>query len=729
MPEEFKNKAEREKYIVGFVRDMWNKASEETIADRRRWDLGFGLFQGKQDWSDREDWQSKPFIHEYSRLVRRTADSLTGLIFQRDDFFTMSAVDKNDPGKVELIRIFYKIVTYHLTMMKLPSLFYDYALMGGVTGLGIFKVFVEAALTWTPEVIVREIETQERKARKQIQGKLRDPYVIPDDPLEFEALLEEELDRFLGPNSGARPVVREISPKKVLELRIKGEVVDPRDFVIEPNINNAYDSQYKIQRFYKRFYEVESLFESGVFDKSKRDKLVKVGNNPNLVSRSTTVNTYESIKILSRDQSSQANNYAPVHEYLEYFGPLLGKRGEVLEEDMHFIVVSGDILLKDQQNPYWSKESPYLFSVFTKVPLKAVGQGISDNGIDQQLLMNDLFGTFLDMFKLAIHPPTVVDAAALQPESAEELELGMFPGQILKSFGKPASEITSQIQLNAAIAPLVFQTIARLSQQAEASAGVDVSNPNQGSRSRITATEIERNVTVSDDSVLSLAREIDQNWLIPLIQKIVDYTLQFGLEREALSQLEGSGVLTKPEFDLISGIPKIERFNEIKQNYNISIKGFRQRFERQIFLRNVVDFISTSKNLPPAAVQSIDWNNALEDVVEAFGFDPNRWIYKNTPQDKAEEENSILKDQQFITVSEVDDDKAHLPVHYNGLLSAPNEAFLAHIKMHLSRIMSRGEPMPDIPPEIKQVLGIPEQQAIPQQETPRPNTPPPEMVQ
>lgn len=707
MPREFETQEEREKYVCKFVTSMWKSGAEETYNDRQRWTLSFNLFQGKQDWSDKEEWQATPFLHEFSKIVRRTSDVLSGLIFQKEDFFNLQPLNPEDLGNAELARIFQKIVRFHLNEMKLSSLCSDFFINGGCTGLGIFKVWIEPYLDWVPEVILEEISQEEDKQYKKLSGKVKTPFKIPEDPAALENMMVTELDSMFEESSVPENLKRKIRPKKNYRLRIRGEVVDPREFVFEPDVKRIEETGYTIEKITKRFYEIESLFETGILEKSKRDEVLKRGHTASSIGAGDIV-TYDTTKIQTRDQLPHKNQYAPVVEFLEYFGPLMGNDGRVLEENKHFIVANSDILVKDRRIPYWSQKPPYLYAVFSKSPGKAVGAGVADSGVDHQILTNELFGTFLDMLKLAVYPPMIYDANAIQ--NPEEVEQGLYPNMFLKSYGGAAKDVFSQVHFDTNVAQVLFQTLERLRVQAESAAGVDVTSANPASRARITAKEVSSNIGRSDDSVLTLGRELDEHFIIPLVQKIVDLTLQFGFELDGLDDLRARGLLTPAEYDLVSNIPKIERFNEIKQRYKVEVKGFRERLERQVFLKNLVDFLNTLKNVPPDVINKIDWAAATYDMVEAFGFDPNRWLYQGNPQDKAREENAILGNNQFISIAEDDPDNLHAPIHYDIVLSSQTQAAIAHLTGHLQRMSMRGEPLPKIPPEVLDLLGVGEEE-------------------
>lgn len=715
----WKSQSEKEDYICKFLNDVWRRTELETAPDRQRMTLAYNLFQGKQSWADREDWQSTPFVHVLSKIVRRLADTLSGLIFEREDFFQIESKNPDHPGDVELARIFEKVVKYQLDEIGLPSLAYDYFIAGATAGVGVMKVTVEPKLVYRPEILIEEIRRDDEKELSAVKGVVADSETIPQDAKELERLLNDDIREFLGmePES-MREVSRRIGPKKQFEFNIRAELVDPRNFGWEPDASKIANSGYYIERFNKRFYELETLFETNQLSKKKRKEVLDLGHSPNNVPQ-YSISTYEHQKIQTRDQYPEHNKHAPVVELLEYFGPLIGPDGAVIEDNMHYITAGGKIVLKARRIEYWSQKAPYYFSVFSRSPFKAAGEGVADNAIDQQLLTNDLFATFMDMLKLAAYPPYVIDEMAIQ--NHEDMELGMFPAMKIYTYGKNAKEVFSQVQYDTNVANVLYQTLSRLEQQAFSGAGVDVTSANQASRARITASEINANRGRSDESVLALGRELDQNWLIPLIKAIKDITLQFGFSISTLEQFRLQGVLTESELNYVSDIPAIERFNEIQKNFTITVKGFRDRMERAALLRNVVEFLGILDKVPPALHQKIDWGKAMQDIVEAFGFEPNRWLHQNNPQDTAREENSLLGTNKNVDVVPEDPDPVHLPIHYEGLINNPNEAFAQHIMRHLRQIEQRGQPLPEIPDKVRDLLGLPraaEMQQQPQRQGP-----------
>jgi len=702
------DKAGREKYICEFVRAMWDRAELETMNDRERWTTAFELFQGKQDWGTEraeQDWMARPFLHEFSRIVRRAADAMGGLVFEKEDFFQMLPRDPENPGNVELARIMERITRHRLDEMKIEDVFAEYCVAAGAAGLGVLKVWGQYKPYWLPERVIEEIKKQEEGERRDWPSSIQQKEPNLEIPEDVDAELAKAASDLFGVSDKDVQLSAGIKSKKRMEFCIEASVVDPRNYGFEPDASPITRTRWHCERIHARIYELGPLFENGFFEKEKQTDKGLLEFQHSVGGLRGAGYGYEEQKLGTRNQFESNNEYTPKIELLEYFGPLISKSdGRVLEEDCHFVVANGKLLLRDAVVSTWTRQAPYILTVLSKAPFRPVGQGIADNAIDQQLLINDIFATFLDMYRLAVYQPIVIDDNALR--DPDEVEQGLFPGMIIKTYGKKADDVFSAVPYNVQPGQMIFQVLQALRSSGEAGAGIDVTSANPSARARISATEIDANVQRGDESLMSLGRVLDSSFVKPLIHKVVELQLQFGMDAEELSRLVDQGVITESDLDLISNLGATERFNEMRRKFQIKIKGFRERMERQVMLRNVNEFLATIPGLPPEIISRLDGGNMLEDIVEAYGFDQNRWIVQNTPQDKAAEENRLLQNNQVVGIGEADQDQLELPVHFNGFLQAPTDAQRGHIMGHLERIVGRGEPIPQIPPQVAQLLGF-----------------------
>jgi len=707
--------SEREQKIVDFVTSLWRQGEHDTQPDRERWATNLDLFAGKTPPSDRQEWQSQPFLHILAPLVRRAADASSDIIFDKEDFIEFESWDDKDQGAVKLAQVFSKVLKHYNDRAKIQSLFYDFLVALGTCGLGILKVHPEQRVVWTADVILEKIGKQQKKFKKGLAGKVENDWeTIPEDDADLTKLLDEELENLLGTGQ----VQRKLGPKKKVELFITTRIVNPLNFVWSPDCDSVADSPYKIERHYSKLHDLDPYFKSGFFRKNKRHQIQM--SSSQAVGANVGVNmnsSFEGQKINLRDQLNTPTAFSRTITLLEYYGDFWDEHGNILEENKHFIIAADKVLLRDSDIEDFDQGDPYIVVVASPRPFKAVGAGVADNAVDQQIITNDLFATFLDMFKLAIYPPRAYDSTAFQ--DADELEEdGLYPGQLIRAY-KPASEAFTDITSSGAnVAPILFQTLELMNLTAEKGAGIDTQSANPASRTRISAKEIQSNTSRSGQSQNSFARNIDENLLEPYARSICDIILQYGLELDNLKDLAQTAVITQEEFELLKNIPPIERYLEAKKKLKIKIRGFRERIERVQRLGNSADFLGMLTQFPPEAIQKMNFTTILKDVVDLFGFDGDSWIYQNTPADKAGEENMLLLNDQMVGIGEQDQHEAELPAHYAAVLKGPTQALLAHIQMHIQTVLEQGGQPPKMPPEVMEALGVSNEQPP----TPAPTT-------
>lgn len=697
---------DREKYICSFVERMVDRCELEMKPDRDRWMLAGDVFAGKQPASaDRaaHPWMSTPFLHEMSASCRRMAAGLQNLIFERKDFFGLEYVNERDE---EFRRVIEKITRHYIESINFENSTYEFLLIGGVYGIACRKLVAVPSLEWEPEVVVTQLDKQEReersKLKKDVVGAAK--FELPADPSEMEGRIVTALDELLG-EAGPK-FKRELKPTRRLKVKFALSFPNLFNLFFDPDARNINESAYFIERHFPKYYELLPLAQSGVISEAKLKTLKNQPYNSVAATGANFLSSDTGQKLGQRDQFENPSTSLPVLEVLEYFGPLLDKAGDIIEENRHFLVGNRKVLLKSRQNGYFSQKAPYHFAVFSKIPFKPVGQGVADNAIEHNLLINDLFGLWLDMMKLAVYSPKTFDSGKLN--DPRQVEGYLKPGQLIDVMGDGGEQIFKDIPVNVnGVGGPLFQTIEALRLSGEKGSGVDTNSANPASRARISAAEIQSNAGRASESFLALAREVDANYIIPTITTLFEYALQFGFEDDVLSDLVADGILTQSEFELIKQIPRVARYNEIKRGCRIKIKGFRERLERDEFLAKTNELLSIITRIPPNVV-NVKWQAILKQLLETLNFDTDEILPQNTPQDKAREENALLtrEGNQQISIGELDDHVAELPVHYEAALSAPAPGLLQHIMGH---IQASGGNFPPPPPQLAQMLGLPPQ--------------------
>jgi hypothetical protein len=697
----FKDKRQEEAYIVKFVVETQRSYERQTNPDRVKWKVYEELFAGKQDWgpeNEREEWMSRCFIHEFAPIVRDVATYIQNTILERSDEL-VNLIPPDESGK-EMASIIEILIRHFLDRMGFYKNFYDWALCGGIYGFATWKLFTDNKICWKPEVVIQQIKKAESKQKaglRKVEGAK--PVIVPDSMEEIERGLAEASDRLFG--ASAKPPTFE--SKKYLELIFCLDNVYPLNFFWSPDSTDVNLAPVKIERIRKKLFELEPSFENGFFNAKKIDKLTKGFTTG---TSAGSVNPIESETFRVRDQTMQKLEWFPDVELLEYYGPLTYLDGKTIRENCHFVVANGKHLIRNNEIQTWSRRDPYFTTVFSRRPFKADGVGVADGAASLQIIINDLFSMFVDKLKLDIYAPQLIRTDMLADRS--QIDGGIAPGILIETVDDPGNVIAELPKTATDVATPLYQTIEKLSLSGQKAAAVNTMTANPASRARITGTEINANENRRQLAVNQIVTEVDLTSIQPVIEHTKALVLQYVFNPQVLEQLTKEGVLTESQKSFILAMSPIERFYEANKNYKLDVKGFRIVLERNEQLMRLGEFLQRLPALPPPAQQQINYRNLLIQMVEAYGFNAENLILSLTPQDRAREENQFIL-KQMVQPAEDDDDFAHLGVHYEVLMqNGPVETAMFHINEHVKRATLRGENIPPPPPEVAQMLGLPD---------------------
>lgn len=697
------NDAEREAYICRFVTESVRSFEEQTLAVRHRWQDAQDLFGGIMDWGDeqsRETWMSRPFVHEFAPIIRRAATALHNTILSQKDFVELSAGPNHD---LEFLKIIEKVLRFQVKEIDLVGKFVEFLLCGGVYGVACLKHVIRPTLELKPEVVMKEIDDQNKASVDKLGVDIDVPFTIPDDPDLIQQYLDETTSKILGFGGKLKAPTQEFS--KRLRYGPKLELVNPFNIFWWPDAAELNSSPIVIERIWKAAFELMPFFDAGIYDESKRDKLF--GLQTSLSSGISNLNsTYEGQKWRQRKQSTDKMEQYPIIELHEYFGPLLDKKGDIIADNCHFVVAGNSVLLKSGKNEYYKQKPPYQFTVFSKVPFNAIGEGIADGARETQKILNQLFGLFIDMLYIDVHNPKVINEDYLTDKS--QLEGGIAPGALIGVSGAgqlAVRDLVANLPTNTTSAPQLFQTIEALKLAGQKSASVDTQTSNPSSRARISAHEIGSNAARADESINVLASELDRNCIEPVVSNAYAHVLQYGFERPELDYLKERGIITESEYEFVLNMPRIKRYEELNKSVQVNIRGFRAVVEKNEMLRRATELLSVV-TMNPSLQDKLNYGEAIRQIVELYGFDADKWIVQNTQSDSAQEENALLILGRLVQVLPQDDHLAHIMKHYEGMLKSPNQAMLQHIQGHMQFLSEQNIPVPIPPDPIAEYFGF-----------------------
>lgn len=700
----FSSRGEREKHIVDFVMTTIRCAEHETAPDRKRWKENEELFAGKQDWGadrENEDWRAKLFIHEYAPIIREAATAAQNQIFARADFINLIA-DK--AGNKEFAEILMKLVKHYLEEMGFRQTFYEWVLVGGIYGFATWKLPVVNKLEWRPDVIIERIQKESAESLSGVRAENVDKFLLPDSLDEVVKGMEDAYQSLMG---GGKPTFASpaVKPKKRLELGFELTVMNPFNFFWQGDVTHPNRSPWHAERTSVKFAELIPHFEAGTLDKTKKRWLLQNSGSMPLGTYDST-DSYSQQKIRQRDQMIHPNPYFPTCELTEYFGPLPGRDGDILEENCHFIIGNGRYLLKDGKNGYWDQKSPYWSTVFNPRPFKPGGAGIGDGAVATQKFINEFTSMLVDALHMDIYSPLGVNIDMIADKS--QIEGGVRPGEYIHLYNGSARDAFTELPKSSNDADKLFQTMEYLKLSGQKSAAVNTMSSNPSSRARISAKEVQSNDSRRLESLNTLSMAIDVSGLEPLVERTKRLIIQFGFTNDNLELLASKGILTSSEYEMVNGMTIRERFLESTRNFKTEVRGFRAAMERDQHLARFNEWTNQLTVMPPQAVDQIDWRNVVVDGTELYGLKGDRFIRAANDRDKAREENALLERGNAISTIPDDDDVAQLPIHYELLMKVgPSPSAAQHVMMHLQQAQMKGAQIPPPPPEVAAMLGLP----------------------
>lgn len=716
MPEKLKDTE-----IVDCVVELVKHSEESTTPDRDRWKLASSIFAGKyESGSSSEDRQeeAKVGLHTFSKICRAAASSAQELLHQDPKFYDFVPPDGEE---MDLFgRAVEKIHRHRVKELKIENHTYKFVLAGAISGIGINKFQVIKELEDDEEYLLSLLADERKKESGSLSPEIKKTNVVAGDNVDASGQLGI-LDMLEG---GLKPKKPTKKGSKSLSYSTKLKIVNPLNFFWDPACESINESSWVAERYFIPFNMLEPGFKSGTFkNMDQLTDMLAVGSS----SGSTSINgaDIESQKLLYEDKYYKASAYAPIVEIIEYYGPVLEKStGKTLQEYQRIIIANGKVVLAHGPNQDWKRKSPYFISTTSHVPFKGVGAGIADNGIDQELIGNEIMNLALQNLAFTVKGVKAVDVSALDDPTV--LETGFAPGQLVgvrPGDGRSVKDSFHDIDYNPNLTFPVMQMLEKLELSASSGASVDTTGSNPSSRARISASEIRANTDKTSRSQFTLARELDETYLEELLTRVLDFVLQYDLENQPLQEFVAAGIIAESEFRMISAIPTHERLKEAKRRYRLDVRGFRERLERNEFLSRLSEYmqqINMLVQISPELKPSINFKKIIQMFSEAYGLSGDDILIQNNAYDTAREENAILRNDRQIEVMPNDEHAAHLPVHYDLAMQTQNEAIVNHIRNHIMNATQGQIGFPPVPPELEMLIygpppGSEDQEGQPQQ--------------
>lgn len=547
-------------YILGWKRELKNHRIEKLNI----WNECWQLYRGKEDWSDKEDWQSKLVIPKAWSSVKQATNVIKRLLRMSQKPFTIESINPDDLVTAMRAEQMGDLTQVFLDKANYQDAFGEGLECGFIMGLGVWKLwwgYKPQTVTQVQTVPVLDPTTGQPQLNRQlVQSQRLDGqlFVRAVDPYNFYWLPGSKLNQWVG-------TLEEIEvPKWELKRLAAQGVFDP---------------------------EVVEHINSQRIDENEKQSWLRFDERTNFVTSNADTST---VKLL------------------EYYGPCIID-GEVVEENCHIIIANDEHVLVYQKNPFWMSRPPYVAFSPLSLPFRTEGIGLVENVREINRALNRLANMSVDtlMFKLAPVFEVVEDVY----ENVEDFETGITPGKIfrrnLQNIGIPG------------ITPVQFEDISQGAVQVSAQLdrahqeGALVSEIQQALpryRGYQSAAEIDIKSENQDSFFGSMATDIEHQALEPMVEMASDLIFQF---IDTTTDPRVASILGL-NADVMMGMSQQELMEMIQGDYKIQVRGLSGQIEKQEVLQNLVQFMNLIGQNPEAWLPYINQNELLKRILEAF---------------------------------------------------------------------------------------------------------------
>ena len=558
-PAQADRSAKLREYVVEWKRTLKNQRLEKLNI----WNECWQLYRGKEDWSDKEEWQSKLVIPKAWSSVKQATNLIKRLLRMSMKPWTHESVNPDDmvtsmraEQMTDLTRVFLDKANYQ-------DAFAEGLECGFIMGLGVWKLWwgfkprtvtqVQTIPSLSPEgytIPNRQVVQQQR-----LDGQL---FVKPVDPYNFYWLPGSKLNNFVG-------TIEEIELPK---------------------------------------WELKRLANAGLFDKAVVDKI-----------QSKRIDEIEKQSFLRFDERNTfltANQDTSMVKLTEYYGPCLID-GELVEEHCHIVIANDTDVLIYQANPFWHGKPPYVAFSPLSLPFRTEGIGLIENVREINRALSRLANLSVDTLVFRLMP--VFEVTPEVYENPEDFETGLTPGKIFRR--NLAQQGTPGIN------PIQFEDISQGAVQVSAQLdrahqeGALISEIQQALpryRGYQSATEIDIKSDNQDSFFGAMANDIERQALEPMVEMATDLILQF---IDTSTDPRVASILGL-NADVLMGMGREEIMEMVQGDYKVQVRGLSGQIEKAETLQNLVQFMNLIGQNAQAWLPYINQNELLKRILEAF---------------------------------------------------------------------------------------------------------------
>lgn len=470
------------KYLIEYIKNC-KKEAERASKQRRGVQRELWLlYQNKEDWSKKKDWQSKVFIPKIFMAIERSSALVKRAILQTSTLFTMELRDEVTAPLNAQIR-------------ELRSKLTDESENKGIQE-SIDKTQKKL------DLLKEQLTEDEKRFKKELK---QSNFVSAYGEMIKGALL-------LGLGDLKRLWTANKKKLRYENIDILNLYISP-DYMPFEDANPDYLIEYKEMSLAKLRKMAEAANKDGgnIFDMDEIEKI-----------------TAESQKVLDKEQRRQRrglSQYSTVSKkvgILEFWGNVESKDGKTMKENQLMMLVNEKHLIRKQDNPFEDGKYPHDLTIPIVYPHRGIaGVSLVESGVRLQYTLNNVLNMVVDNLNFIVNKVFTYQPTALKrPQEA----FSVYPGKMIPTNvpGQPINEL-KMTPLGQAIFKL-FEILGNEIQEAHAVTEFLTGMP--GKRAK-TLGEVEIKTAESQGLFDVIARELEINSIKPTLKSSYGLLVQF----------------------------------------------------------------------------------------------------------------------------------------------------------------------------------------------------------
>lgn len=625
-------------YVLGWR----NKLRQERIEKINIWNECWSLYRGTANESNKEDWQSKIVLPKAWGTVKQATNVIKRFLNTAKKPWFVDTTTRNNPVATMRAEKMTDVIKFFGDKAHLIEEFCVGLETAFIIGMGCWKVGWGLTPRLRMKVQTQALPYQPSPQQAPQQPGQQDlpatiagsevlqpppqrgvPQPIGQQPNElqtqqntiFPTQLPNEAQLRPGALAGgigaASPVGITTAPQKqivreeVLEGNLFIWAVDPYSFYWLPGSKfNRWTGT--IEEIEVPKWQLMEMAEQGAFDPEviKNIGPMKIDE----YQRQSWVRFGE----LPRTTYGPTEDTSTV-KLTEFYGPIVID-GKIIEKYAHVILANDTWVLKNGVNSDWTRKPPYIAFSPLILPFRAEGVGLVEmvRSIDHAL--NQIVNLGVDTLLFRLLP--VFEFTPDVYENPEDLRTGLTPGKVFRR-----NSLASPQDMG--LRPIEFQDV---SPGAAQYAGIlDRAHQEGGLVSELqqslprwsgaqTATETEAIQQNQSSFFGSLATDIEQYAIAPLIERCLDMVMQYIDTSNDPRVAQILGV----DQAILAGMSQAEVYEMVSGDYEVTVKGLSGQLEKAEMLQNLIQMMNLIGQNPEAWLPYLNQDALLRRILESF---------------------------------------------------------------------------------------------------------------